>query len=432
MSENYIVVGVGSNLGRPIENLRKSLRKLKKLGPVIKVSSIYESEALLQPTAPQNWQLSYLNAAVLLKLNTFEPIDFLKELKKIENECGIRSTDKWAPRHLDLDILYWEKNKAPQFYDIPNLKIPHLELTHRPFALLPLLEIFPHAQIEKPVWLSQKKVIPFNTKISSKYYWPKLMGIINLTPDSFSDGNEELNSNIVSEQIEKLMDNGADILDFGAQSTRPGSVQLSAEQEWLRISEYLPTIQFYQRKRNFELSLDTYQASVAEKFFSQLPWDYLNDVHGLNDSQMMELLKKTGKKAIVMHSLGVPPTKEKVLNPFSNPMLQLVDWWQRHCQNLMELGLNKDQLIFDPGIGFGKTSTQCFYILQNLEQFYPIQGEILIGHSRKSFLGQLTDKLAKDRDPETALVTQDLNQAYVQYLRLHDLASQKPALRKEF
>lgn len=429
MSKNHIVIGFGSNLGHSLSNLRFALRELKKISQVLKVSNLYESDAQLKSDAPADWNQPYLNAACLVEVPDFKPADFLRKLKNIEKKMGPRDIEKWSPRKLDLDILYWSKNQKPQFYKTEDLIIPHQEIPFRPFALLPLLEVEPKAQVDKPEWIQDGLRKPFNTQISTKYYWPKLMGIINLTPDSFSDGDKNLTVDKVYNQIESLLDDGAEILDFGAQSTRHQAVQLTADEEWQRLSRFIPTILAHQKKRSFQISLDTFRSEVARKFYEQLPWNYLNDVTWLQDSRMLQLVKETKASVFAMHSLAVPTTQDLVLNENKNPITQLIEWWEIHKKNLMDLGLSSNQLIFDPGIGFGKTHAQCFYILQNLEQFFPLHEDILIGHSRKSFLTLLTDKPASERDSQTAMVTQDLNQAYVQYLRVHDIGSQKTALR---
>lgn len=441
MRNQTVALGLGSNLSlglkKPIENLRSALAEIKKssLFEVITVSSIYESDAQLPENASLDWNKNFLNAVVLCRLvkNLNHGIgaeDLLNEVKNIELKVGRTPSERWAPRLIDIDILYW----SSEDFASEKINIPHKKLTERPFALLPLLEVWPEIGLAVgsvlPDWIhtyiEQK---PFNTKKSQKFFWPKIVGILNITRDSFSDGGSYLDSESLHRQYNKLIEDGADIIDIGAESTRPGAVSVADEEEYHNLNWALSEIG--ESSKVCKISLDCRKPGVIKRVLETHSITYLNDVTGFSDSEMKVLLKKSQLPAFVMHSLSVPPSSEasKNIDASSNPCQQLVEWWQTRLQDLTGLGIAQDQLIFDPGIGFGKSRLQNLFILRHLEQLSAIKNSVMIGHSRKSFLSLFSDRQAKLRDLETALITKELNLAYVQYLRVHDVESQILALK---
>ncbi|OFZ31864.1 MAG: hypothetical protein A2622_11635 [Bdellovibrionales bacterium RIFCSPHIGHO2_01_FULL_40_29] len=420
MSANRVVIGLGSNLQNPIHQLRHALFELKQIPgiSVRKVSAIYESMAQVPSDAPTSWNQNFLNAAALIEVDHCEPLRLLKTLKSIELKMGRTSSETWAPRVMDLDILYWQGLQI----ELDNLKIPHAHLRERPFALLPLLDVLPETTVNRPLWAVDwilKK--PFETRKSDTFFWPKLMGIVNLTTDSFSDGNEKLNE----AQIMKLVEQGAEIIDFGAESTRPGALSVSESDEWHRLKHALELIS----GKGISVSIDSYKPSVIEKCLENFEIDFINDVTGLRDQKMKELVKASGKKAIVMHSLSVPPKTDEFLSEVRSPTEILTAWWHQKKSECVDFGISESQLIFDMGIGFGKSKQQNHYLLKHLNEFSSVTDEILVGHSRKSYQTLFSDRSANHRDLETALSTATMNLAFVQYLRIHDLESQRIALR---
>ncbi len=213
MSTDAVVIGLGSNLLDRLTNLRQALAELKKIRGVCvqNVSPIYESTAQVPENAPAGWNQDFLNAAVLIHCESLNPHQLLFELKKIEKTLGRASSQVWAPRPIDLDILYWDNVILPDRHnaELP-LTIPHPQLIHRPFALLPLLDVHPLAKVDKPAWASgYSSLIPFQTKRSLTYFWPKLVGVVNVTTDSFSDGAENLNL----AKIDSLLKAKVDVID---------------------------------------------------------------------------------------------------------------------------------------------------------------------------------------------------------------------------
>lgn len=424
LNATQVVLGLGSNI-QALKHLRLALAEIKKIPNVVVtgVSSIYESDALLPENAPPDWNKKYLNSAVAIECAHLQPLGLLQQIKGIENKLGRHIADRWAPRTIDIDIL-WVEDFVLQS---EVLNIPHEQLFMRPFALLPLLELRPDFPIEtEPGWL-WKNPKPYNTQIAQNYVWPKMAGILNVTEDSFS-GDGTLAE--VTARVGKLLDDGADIIDIGAESTRPGAKIVDPEVEYQRLKNTLEILAKFKRdyKREFEVSVDCRKPEVMAKIIDSYAIDYLNDVEGFRQPQMRELLKLTQAKAICMHSFSVPPLKSETIPEGEDVWRFLTDWWETRKEIFSQDNINFDRMIFDPGIGFGKTPQQSVDLLNYLEGSSDIKEDIYLGYSRKSFLSLLTDRPASDRDPETALVTESINLAYAQYIRVHNVAQNKQVL----
>lgn len=427
MSKTTVIVGLGSNLS-PLKNLRSALGHLKSIASFrqLKVSAIYESDAQVLPNAPVEWSKKYLNAAVLIEVNNFEPLHFLKELKLIEKKMGREQSERWAPREIDLDILYVDQFK----FNSEHLTIPHKNLHERPFALLPALEVFPTLQIEKPIWANEwfSSERPFRTQKSKDHFWTQFVGILNLTTDSFSDGGQYLKEDQFKNQVEKLVRDGAEILDLGAESTRPGATEVSDEVEFERLN--MASGWLKEMNLNVQVSLDCRKANVLKKLIGKFQIDFVNDVTGFNEPSMLQILKDTTAKAIVMHSLTIPPDQKNTLHKEKNPCDQLMKWWNEKINFFQMNDVSVDRLIFDPGIGFGKTPEQNFYILNHLEELIDIAVPTYLAFSRKSFLKQSVSSGENQfKDLATAQQLGKINPLHYQYLRTHDIESQKIALR---
>lgn len=430
MRNNLVALGLGSNLGEPLDYLRKALDEIKKISDlkVLKVSSIYESDAQLPEMSLEAWNLKYLNAVVLCEVSPlFKPAELLYQLKNIELKLGRLQTERWAPRTIDIDLIYWSHVELNE----KDLTLPHPRMFERPFVLLPLIEVLPEIKnTDMPAWLNDWVAPkPFNTIQSQKYFWPRFVGILNITTDSFSDGGQLLTTENLRAQAEKLLQAGAEILDLGAESTRPQAIPVSIEVEHKNLNWALDQIRDLRKKYQFKISLDCRRGEIVQRILESHKIDFLNDVSGFESKEMQKLLKASKLNAFVMHSLSIPADTKKVLEPSEHPAETLTAWWNQKKAALGAAGISQEHLIFDPGIGFGKTKEQSLFLLKNLENFSEINSPIMIGHSRKSFQSLFSDRKASDRDLETALVTRDLNLAYVQFLRVHDIETQKIALR---
>lgn len=433
MRSQHLILGLGSNLGRPIENLRQALSLLKKTEGfrVLNVSSVYESDALVEASAPESWRKNFLNSAVLLDIDSLvsdsSPENILKKIKLIERDMGRNDAERWAPRLIDIDIL-WMSNTD---YKSALLQVPHAQIFERPFALLPVLELKPELRQSWSErlkswafpWIDEK---PFNTRISQSAFWPRLVGVLNLTEDSFSDGGQYLNVEQLIAKAQSLIADGAEVLDIGAESTRPWAREVSAELELSRLQWALSEL--LKSGIQTQISVDSRRPEVLEPLLDSYKIDFINDVSGFADPQMQKLLGRSKAQAFVMHSLSVPPAAQNTLPIAQRPQIYLTQWWKERRRQLNAAGVEDARLIFDPGIGFGKSKSQSIEILNHLELFSDITNDVMLGHSRKSFMTAWAARAAAERDLDTALITQNLNQAFVQYLRVHEMTSQKAAL----
>jgi dihydropteroate synthase len=211
-----------------------------------------------------------------------------------------------------------------------------------------------------------------------------VMGVLNITPDSFSDGGRYLDSESAIARALQIEHDGADILDVGGESTRPGAGSVTPEEELRRI---LPVIEELRGKLRIPMSIDTRRADVAEATLNAGA-EILNDVSGLRaDPRLAEVAKRARAPLILMHMRGMPPTMQR--GPFARDVIRDVMAGLRDAvARAKRAGLAKTQLLLDPGIGFGKKHDQNFEILARLPEFARLGCPILVGTSRKAFLGK--------------------------------------------
>ncbi|MGN7618592.1 MAG: dihydropteroate synthase [Ehrlichia sp.] len=220
----------------------------------------------------------------------------------------------------------------------------------------------------------------------------KLIGILNYTPDSFSDGGKFFTIEKALQQVKDLIDGGADIIDVGAESTRPtylytkhGGNIISQSDEWNRLQNILPTIIEIAHSSNVQVSIDTRHAKTAENAI-ELNVDYINDVSTLSDDSMTQVLQNSSASIIITHNLGIPLIKGNNIPEGCDPINEIITWAQKYISKLIKAGISKDRIIIDPGIGFSKTSIQSLYILNNIDKLKSLNYPICVGHSRKFFL----------------------------------------------
>ncbi len=224
------------------------------------------------------------------------------------------------------------------------------------------------------------------------------MGIINVTPDSFSDGGLFLSKSAAVDQALKMVDDGADIIDIGGESSRPGSDATSAADELARV---LPVIEALAGRIDVPLSIDSYKASVARRCL-QAGAAIVNDISGLADPAMVEVLVETGASAVLMHMRGKPKTMQQDTG-YTDVVAEVREFLITHAAAARASGVV--EIAIDPGIGFGKTARQNFEILARLREFKTANYPLLVGPSRKSFLGSLPSRLPVDERLEGTLAT---------------------------
>jgi dihydropteroate synthase len=254
---------------------------------------------------------------------------------------------------------------------------------------------------------------------------PRIMGIVNVTPDSFSDGGEFLNLDDAVIKGTELALAGAQLIDVGGESTRPGADRVPIEQEQLRV---LPVIQGLV-DRGIAVSIDTMNSATALAA-AEIGATVINDVSGgLADEGMARVAAETGLHFVAMHWRG-PSKTMAANNVYRNLLKDVRDELKNRVAELIVNGVRPDRIILDPGIGFAKDATQNWQLLANLPALGTIGYPILIGASRKRFLGELMPENAatKDRDPATATISALAAQAGVWGVRVHDVAGTKAAL----
>lgn len=257
----------------------------------------------------------------------------------------------------------------------------------------------------------------FNTWLCNKNREPLIMGILNVTPDSFSDGGKYNNSQKAIDRASKMEDEGADIIDIGGESTRPGAEQVDIKEELNRV---IPVIEGVRQNSNIIISIDTYKSVVADKAISAGA-NIINDVSGLRfDNNMAHIASEAKVPIIVMHMLGNPQNMQN--DPFySNLMEELITFFKERVEVLISNGINPKNIILDPGIGFGKTVEHNFTIIRELNRIVDLGFPVLIGPSRKSFIGNTLNLPPEDRIEGTAAAVTAAIMNGSRIVRVHDV-----------
>ena len=246
---------------------------------------------------------------------------------------------------------------------------------------------------------------------------PILMGIINLTPDSFSDGGKYNKNTFAKKRVISLLSSGANIIDVGGESTRPGANDIHPKKEWDRIKFILKILK---NKKSF-ISLDTRKSFVMEKA-SKIKIDLINDVSGLSyDPKTINYLKKTKKPFVIHHMKGTP--KNMQIKPsYKNVLLDIYDFFETKLKYLRKQGIKHNNIILDPGIGFGKNLKHNITLLKKISIFHSLGLPVMLGLSRKRFIKDIS----KENDTKERIggTVSSCIQAYlqgVQILRVHDV-----------
>lgn len=251
----------------------------------------------------------------------------------------------------------------------------------------------------------------------------QIWGILNATPDSFYDGNPHNTLDTLLSRAQTLVQDGADVLDIGGESTRPGSAPVSEEEEQARV---LPLIRALRaRYPQLPLSLDTRHTPVAKAGLEN-GITIINDVSGNPTPELFSLVKKHHAQLVIMHTRGTPQTMQTQTN-YTDLLNEVKDFLAEKIAQAQTAGLEKDQLIIDVGFGFAKTRAQNYELLKNLSFFKDLGARLLVALSRKSFLSQAEDT-PKDRLPQTLGAHLTALQQGADILRVHDVKETKQLL----
>ena len=254
---------------------------------------------------------------------------------------------------------------------------------------------------------------------------PLIMGILNVTPDSFSDGGSYLTAQDAIDHGLRLAAEGADIIDIGGESTRPYSQSVSAQQEIERVVQVVRGIA---DQSDVPVSIDTSKSAVAIAAI-EAGAQVINDVTGLTgDPDMLQVAVESGVGVCAMHMQGTPATMQD--NPrYTNVVTEVLAYLQQRKACLLDAGIPLEKICLDPGIGFGKTHQHNLELLAGCEAFLELGCPILIGHSRKGFIGKLLNDKDADRDSGTLAISLLMAQKKMHVLRLHQIAPTVAALK---
>ncbi|MCJ1478201.1 trifunctional dihydropteroate synthetase [Lambiella insularis] len=440
-------IALGSNVGDRIKNLESACRQLSQEGiRVLRTSALYETE----PMYVEN-QNAFINGVCEVSAVNHAPLQLLQKVKAIENSLGRQKTIDKGPRNIDLDILL---HNGSTFED-RSLSIPHKAMLEREFVLRPLCDLIPNESLPP----SQKRgtfqehlaalpkrstplssTTPFHPTLppltpQSQTRPTHLMAILNLTPDSFSDGGVHPSSpSSLLPIIRSIVTSGATILDIGGQSTRPHAPQVSPTEELGRILPAIQMIRSMQEFANLAISVDTYRASVAAAAIAAGA-DIINDVSaGTMDPAMLPTAAKLGCTVVLMHMRGTPGTMNS-LTTYPNGLITTVaSELLTRVRAAEEAGIFRWRIMLDPGIGFAKKEAQNLEVLRGLGELRQWEGlqafPWVVGASRKAFIGRITGvKEAGQRGWGTAGTVAAAVQGGADVVRVHDVAEMSQVVK---
>ena len=412
MSSNQSFIAIGSNIGDRVANVQTALKMMQSSLGI----DFIESTGFLYESAPMYLtdQPAFLNTCCKIR-TSLSPRDLLKCLKHIEDEMGRLKTIRNGPRCIDLDIIFY----SDQIVDEPDLIIPHPRFHERFFVIAPLHDIEPtfkhslykrsiaeiYSKLERSQGDSCKRVFPAMTdsalfKLGSKSF---IVGILNVTPDSFSDGGLYITVDDAVGHAREMIDSGADIIDIGGESTRPHATVVDAEEEQERVIGVIKRIR--EEFPHVPISIDTYRASTAKKAV-EAGASIVNDVScGLLDVDMLATVAELNVPYILTHagrvgshnSLdygdGMPSVfdddegLESAISTIHNQLNSRVN-------KCIRAGIFRWNVIIDPGLGFGKSGEVNFEIIKSLHKLL-VDGLLvfptMIGASRKRFVRDLVE-----------------------------------------
>jgi dihydropteroate synthase len=420
-------LSLGSNLGNTSQNIEDAYGLFASKCKILKKSTTI----LTKPYGITD-QPDFANSAIKVETE-LEPLELLDFIKSIEAELGRVENKRWRERLIDIDIIFYDDLAV----DIPNvdkeliiskdpmkhnlLTIPHKDYQNRTFVLEPLLEIEP--ELVDPT--TGVKLIQTYRSLVNCYasildsQSTLIMGILNVTPDSFSDGGKNSSLDFVVENYKQMVADGADIVDIGGESTRPKAVAVGLQEEIDRVMHVIQGVRSFDQKTI--LSIDTYKPEVAELAL-QNGFDIVNDITGLTNPKMLNVIVKYNCPVVIMHKKGDPATMQD--SPYYDDVVQEVyDFFVQQIEVCKEAGIEK--IILDAGIGFGKRLQDNLDLIKNLEKFMELGYPILFGSSRKGMYRELFDLDIDNREEVTMATTAFVIQKKAKIVRVHNVRGNK-------
>ena len=445
---NRVYVAVGSNLGDRFGNIQKALDLLcnNKNNPSIAL----KRTSFLHETAPMyvTDQPAFLNGAVELETD-LAPSDLLARLKDVEKRVGrdLQSGVRYGPRTVDLDIILYDNAVV---VDTDELSVPHPRMQEREFVLVPLVEVagpdLTHPVLQKTAGnllsdllrnldRSAVRVLPLPRGRLLRFDQTIIMGVLNVTPDSFSDGGRWNGAilNAVHRALEMERE-GAGIIDIGGESTRPGAKEVDLDEE---LERTIPVIREIRKESDVPISIDTRHSLIAKEAILAGA-DMVNDVSGgLHDPDMLPTVSRLGVPMILMHMRGTPETMQK-MTVYEDVVEEVASAVEERSVAAETLGIHRWQQVVDPGIGFAKDLAGNLSLLGNLAKIRSQSGNlpILLGTSRKGFIGRVSgEEVPEKRDPGTiasnvaALCLDQTAADGCNILRVHNVADTVQAVK---
>lgn len=433
-----IFIGIGSNLGNRTKHINDALNLMRLHGIQLKATSLmYENAAILPQGHDKHPE--YLNCVIEVETSK-SPRELLKSLQCIEKSIGrpLPSEDpsrglgtQYAPRCIDLDLLiYGEEiihDPLCQYGDI-SIQVPHPRLSERLFCIQPLADISSKYKslIQPRLQEGQelRQVMPIG---SSGNLWEigtrtKVMGILNTTPDSFSDGSPDNDTNAFVERARMMLEDGCDIIDVGGYSTRPFAEDVSLQEEMDRV---IPVIEKLSNSfPNCLISVDTFRSRVAKEALSAGAL-MVNDISFGEDPDMFSVVG-TDALYVGMHRRGNPSTMTQLVDYGRDGVVETVRNYLKDRVGDCASIVPRWNVILDPGIGFAKTSEQSVDLMRNLSVIGFGNIPLLVGPSRKSFIGDMIkQKDPLERDWGTAAAVSACISHHVEFVRVHNVKAMK-------
>ena len=313
-----------------------------------------------------------------------------------------------------------KKRKSIPLHQIKEISFDHVEIISRKSKKKISIDKINNLSrlLKKQVKLDIKKISAKKKNFASLNFKkiPNILGVLNVTPDSFSDGGKYNTKKKAIKHAFELFNSGAQLIDIGGESTRPGSKAINENLEWERISKILNSI-----NKKLPLSLDTRKSNIMKKGIN-LGVKLINDVSGLEyDNQTLSVLKKYKTPFVIQHSLGDPENMQNNPN-YENEILDIYDFFDQKIKFLRSIGIKHNNIIIDPGIGFGKNLKHNMSLIHNISIFHSLGFPVLVGNSRKKFIKEISKRNdSKTRIGGTLASSLYLIMQGVQILRIHDV-----------
>ncbi|KAL1918471.1 uncharacterized protein VTP21DRAFT_3131 [Calcarisporiella thermophila] len=449
MSDGYnhsAYIALGTNIGSLAQNLYKALEELENTCEcrVVDTSFLYKTPPMYVTDQPP-----FLNA-VCQVMTRLAPEDLLARMKQVEENMGRVKTVRYGPRPIDLDILFYDDVE----HHSETLQIPHPRIQDREFVLRPLCDIAKNlehpklfrtcgqllsqllkAQSDSPSQtMPISRVMPLGNNLL--WEWGRqtyIMGILNVTPDSFSDGGSYSTVDAAVQYAEQLVADGADILDIGGMSTRPDAEDVPEEVEEQRVVPVIRKLR--ERGVKVPISVDTFRARVARSAI-EAGANLVNDVHaGHADPDMLPTVAKLQVPICLMHTRGTARTMMS-LTQYDDVIVDVREHLAKRVQSAIRSGIARWNIIVDPGIGFAKGAEHNFEVLRRLPELIasprsPLVGfPCLVGPSKKAFIGRATDQPdPKKRGWGTAAAVTAAVAGGSDILRVHDVREMVDVVR---